>query len=186
MEDDINMEEIKEAFQKVDLAAGRKAEKTLSMLMERVFKSGMLPKTALQLTDATMEGIYTQAYNLYNQGKYKDAMHIFRLLMMLDYTTPKYTLGLAACLHRLKEYKSAVNIYMLAGLLDPNNPIPHYHASDCYLKLQSKPSAVYSLELAINAAGNQKAYAIVKERCELMKKNLEEEISREENATKNS
>src|SRR5260221_14564233 len=110
-------------------------------------KKGVMPKAALRIGDDTMEEIYTQAYNLYNQGRYKEASYIFRMLMMLDFTTPKYILGLAASLHRMKDYQNASNLYMLCAALDPKNPMPHYHSADCYLQIDAMELAILALQM---------------------------------------
>ncbi|MGR3951903.1 MAG: SycD/LcrH family type III secretion system chaperone [Chlamydia sp.] len=156
--------------------AQKPTKETIEALLTAAADKGMTPKNALQLNDATMEAIYGQAYNLYNQGRYKEASYLFRLLMLLDYMTPKYALGLAACLHRLKDYKNAANVYLLSGTIDPKNPLPHYHAADCYLQLDLRAMAVFSLSLAIEAAGEQPQYSVIRERAHLMKESLEKEL----------
>lgn len=172
------------------LASGPATDTILALLSEAANK-GMMPKHALQLGDDTMEAIYSQAYNLYNQGRYKESSYIFRLLMLLDYMTAKYILGLAACMHRMKDYKNAANIYLLCGTIDATNPLPHFHAADCYIQLEVPTLAIFSLGLAISAAGDQPQYAIVKERASLMRAALEkqlkeqvEKISREQSRGK--
>lgn len=157
------------------LAAGS-AKASIAAILSQAANKGLLPRHALHLGDDTMEAIYGQGYNLYNQGKYKDASYIFRLLMLLDYLTPKYMLGLAACLHRLKEYKNAANIYLLCGSLDTTNPLPHYHAADCYVQLGAPLMAIFSLGVAITAAGTQPQYSIIKERAKLMRDALEKQV----------
>lgn len=158
-------------------AAGGPAKDTITALLSQALGKGIMPKQALQLGDDTMEAIYSQGYTLYNQGRYKEASYIFRLLMLLDYTTPKYPLGLAACLHRQKDYKNAANIYLLCGTLDPTNPLPHYHAADCYLQLDYISMALFSLDLAIKAAADQPQYAVVKERSTLMHEALTKQFT---------
>ena len=96
--------------------------------------------------------------------------------MLMDYMTPKYILGLAASMHRLKDYKSAANIYLLCATMDTTNPLPHYHAADCYMQLNVPAMAMFSLGLAIKSAGDQPQYAVVKERATLMHKALEKKV----------
>ena len=159
-----------------NLAAGSAAA-TLKGILSQAINSGIMPRQALKLSDDTMEAIYGQAYNLYNQGKYKEASYVFRLLMLLDYLTAKYMMGLAACQHRLHDYKQAANTYILCGTLDSKNPLPHYHAADCYLQLQAPLLAIFSLGLAVSAAGDQPQYAIIKERASLMKEALNQQMN---------
>ena len=159
----------------VSLAA-EPAKDTIKTLLTQAMTKGTMPKTALRIGDETMEAMYAQGYNLYNQGKYKEASYVFRLLMLLDYLTPKYVLGLAACLHRLKDYKSAANVYLLCGTLDAHNPLPHYHAADCYIQLGLIPLAIFSLDMAQTTAGDQPQYSVIKERASLMRETLHKEM----------
>ncbi|MBS0634627.1 MAG: SycD/LcrH family type III secretion system chaperone, partial [Verrucomicrobia bacterium] len=162
--DKMDLPQIQERLQKINFGApGKKAENAVKQIMEAALKKGIMPKQALQISDDTMEAIYTQAYTLYNQSKYRDASYIFRLLMLLDFTTPKYVLGLAACAHRVQDFTNAANLYFLCAALDPDNPIPHFHATDCYLQLGAKAIASYSLQLAIEAAGEQPQYQTIKQ-----------------------
>ena len=122
------LEDFTERFEKMDQVTitdkltkaaqllGTPSRETVEALITGGAEKGLMPKQALNIGDDTMEAIYSQGYNLYNQGKYKDASYIFRLLMLLDYLTPKYILGLAACLHRLKDFKNAANVYLLCGV----------------------------------------------------------------------
>lgn len=176
MYDGLDKDKIGEKISSLTALAGGPTKETIQTLLVGAADKGIMPKHALQLGDDTMEAIYGQAYNLYNQGRYKEASYIFRLIMLLDYMTPKYILGLAACLHRMKDYKNAANIYLLCGTIDVTNPLPHYHAADCYIQLNVPEMAVFSLGLAITAAGDQPQYAVVKERSTLMKESLEKQL----------
>jgi len=173
---DVDPSKINEKIAALSGVAGSSAKDTITTLLSEAANKGIMPKQALKLGDDTMEAIYGQAYNLYNQGRYKEASYVFRMLMLLDYLTPKYILGLAACLHRMKDFKTAANIYLLCGTLDTTNPLPHYHAADCYMQLEVPTMAMFSLGLAIKAAGDQPQYTIVKERALLMHEALEKQF----------
>src|SRR6185295_13804008 len=90
----MDLDKMQDVLQRVNFDAGKQAEDALKTIMENVLNKGIMPKTALKLGDDTMEAIYAQAYNLYNLGRYKESSYIFRLLVLLDFTTPKYVLGL--------------------------------------------------------------------------------------------
>lgn len=177
--DKMDINKLTDTLQKINFGAGKPAEDTLKLIMEKVVAKGIMPKEALRIGDDTMEAIYTQAYNLYNQGRYKESSYIFRLLMLLDYSTPKYTLGLAACLHRMKDYVNASNLYLLCAAFDPKNPMPHYHAADCYLQMNVTELAILSLNMAISVAADQPQYAVLKERATLLKNGLEDQLKEE-------
>lgn len=132
-------------------------------------------KKALNLSDEAVEGMYAQAYRFYEQAKYEDAYEIFRLLVMIDGTEMKYVMGLASCLHMLKEYSAAAQIYTMCSMIDAKDPKPHYHVADCHIKMGDKFSAMVSLEMAINRAGTSE-YAQLKERAALALAALNKEM----------
>lgn len=150
-------------------------ESSFAELANNMFKHGMLPKDALGINPNFFEGIYAQAYRLYNTGKYAEAIHLFRMLILVNSTESKYVLGLAACFHMLKEYKNAIQLYTMCSVLDTQNPIPYYHSSDCFIQLKDYLSAMISLEMAIQKAGNRPEYTKLKERALLSFESLKKQ-----------
>lgn len=142
---------------------------------EKMVNRGLPPKDAAGLSNKLLEGIYAQAYRLYNTGKYVEATHLFRLLILLDPNESKYIMGLAACFHMLKEYKNAIEAYTLCLVLDANNPVPLYHSSDCFIQMKDYPSAILSLEMAIQQAGEKQEFAKLKERALLSLESLKQQ-----------
>lgn len=164
--------EIKKAAEKVGSEIPQDRVKQHKQISQEVLAKNLLPKNAIGLSDAVVEGVYGQAYRLYNTGRYKDAIQIFRLLIMLNPTEAKYTLGLAACFHMMKEYIKAVNAYALCSVISPESPIPFYHSSDCYIQMKDPLSASVSLRLAIQKAGEKTEFQALKSRAQLMLKSL--------------
>ena len=138
-------------------------------------------KEILGLSDDMVEGIYGQAYQLYQTGKYKDAAQLFQLLIMVNSTEPKFHLSLAACLHMMKDYASAADAYAICSALDSDNPLPHYHASDCYLQLNDPYSALAALELTMERAGSKPQFQIIKDRSKLTAETLKKTLKEREN-----
>lgn len=130
----------------------------------------------LNLDEVKIETIYARAYRLYNTGKYVEAAQIFRYLLLVDPGDTKYFLGLAACCHLLKDYKSAILVYLLSDLIDDKSPIADFHASDCYLQMDDKVSALISLNLAIQKSGDKPEYQILKSRATLTAETLKKEL----------
>ncbi len=170
-------QEIKKAAATVGATVKGKEEPPFKAIMDRVSKEGKAPKDVLGLTDAMIEGIYGQAYRLYNTGKYQDASRIFRLLLMINASEPKYAMGFAACFHMAKEYKAAVDAYMLAANLDPGNPIPFFHASDCYIQLKDPVSATVALQMVVKRSGDKPEYKTIKDRAVMSIEGLKKEIA---------
>ncbi|MBA2726817.1 MAG: SycD/LcrH family type III secretion system chaperone [Parachlamydiaceae bacterium] len=170
--------EVKKALAEMSKTLGTEMPKEFEAIADRVLKKGANPRDALGLSDQMIEGIYGQAYRLYNTGKYKDASDLFRLLIMLNPTEQKYTLGMAACYHMMKEYQAAGHLYTVCAMLDPLSPVPHYHASDCYLQLGDKVSALIALEMAIKRSGDKAEFQQLKDRATLTVNSLREEIEK--------
>jgi len=156
--------EIQKAVGELGKKLGPDSEGSLKEVIDSMTHGGRTPKDLLGLNDQAIEGIYGQAYRLYNTGKYKEASQLFRLLIMLNGTESKYMMGFAACFHMLKEYATAVEVYLVCEMLDPKNPIPHYHASDCYIEMGDKLSAIVALEMTVARCGEKGEYAQMKDR----------------------
>lgn len=150
-------------------------ESAFGELTNKLLMQGLTPKDAMGINNNVLEGIYAQAYRLYNTGKYVEATHLFRLLILTNSTEPKYVLGLAACFHMLKEYKNAIQTYTMCSILDPQSPLPHYHSSDCFIQMRDYLSAMLCLEMAISKANDKPEFAKLKERATLSLESLKKQ-----------
>ena len=166
----------KETFRSA-LEQGEKFDNAFGEIANKMMKQGMSPKEAMNISPGYLENIYAQAYRLYNTGKYAEAAHLFRILIMFNAMEAKYMLGLAACFHMLKEYVNAIQTYTMCSALDPQNPIPHYHSSDCFIQMKEYISAMLCLELTIERAGDKPEYAKMKERALLSLESLKNQAS---------
>lgn len=169
-------QDVKKAAQDIGKEAGAELLDEISAMTENLLKKGMPPKEAFNISDEKIEAIYANAYRLYNSGKYEEAGYLFRLLMLVEPTESKHAIGLGACLHLLKEYENAAQTYILAGIMDPENPVPHYHASDCYLQMRDKASAILMLDMAVKRSGEKPEYQILKDRALLTIESLKKEL----------
>jgi type III secretion system low calcium response chaperone LcrH/SycD len=174
--DNIREGKVVEATEGVNNLAAGQVKETLKMMFEAL-KRGVAPKQMLSVGDDTVEGLYTQAYNLYSQGKYKDASYIFIVLLLLDPKQLKFQLGSAACLHRLGKYEKAAQVYLICSAMDQTNPLPHFHAADCYIKLGALPLAEMSLKNALECCGQKPEHAKVREQATLMLAAVQEELA---------
>jgi type III secretion system low calcium response chaperone LcrH/SycD len=155
----------------------REFDKGLTLLTTKMFKEGKTPSETLGVNKEVMESIYAQAYRLYNTGKYEEAIHLFRILIMMNSNETKYLLGLAACFHMIKEYESAIQTYTLCSACDAENPLPHYHISDCFIQLKDLLSAMISLELAIARTEGKQEYSKIRERALLSLESLKAQLT---------
>jgi type III secretion system low calcium response chaperone LcrH/SycD len=171
-----DQERVKKAAKEVGTAVKQAESGNLDTALKRIARKGHSAKEVLGLTDAMLEGIYGQAYRLYNTGKFQEANQLFRLLIMIQPTEPKFTMGLAACFHMEKQYKVAVDMYTIVTVIDPHNPIPYYHASDCYMQMGDPASAIIMLEMAVKRAGERPEFKTLKDRATLTLDGLKKEL----------
>lgn len=169
-----NKESNKEALNPEENAA---ASKAFDELTSKMLKEGQTPQKTMGLSQNIMESMYAQAYRLYHTGKYFEATHLFRILIMMNAMEPKYLLGLAACFHMLKEYENAIQTYSLCSTLEPESPIPHYHSSDCFIQMNNHFSAMISLEMTITRCGDKPEYSKIKERALMGLESLKQQVS---------
>ncbi|QLH36296.1 MAG: SycD/LcrH family type III secretion system chaperone [Parachlamydiaceae bacterium] len=147
--------------------------------VDEFLKEKFKPKDILQLNDRQLEALYAQAYNLYQTGRFNDALQIFHMLTTIEANQAKYVLGLAACHHMMKNYQSAIDTYLVQSILEPENPIPFYHMSDCYLAMKDPYSALMVLDMTVKKAGNKPEFKTLKDRATLTMENLRKEIKEE-------
>lgn len=176
--------QIKKGAEQLGAELSKEQIKQLEKVTEKVTQKQFLPKDVMGISDSMVEGIYGQAYRLYNTGKFKDASQLFRLLIMLNTTEPKYTMGLAACFHMLKDYKSAVETYAICGVIDPDNPVPYYHSSDCFIQMKDPISALITLEMAIKRAGSKPEFQTLKDRAIMTLEALKKEVEQKKGERK--
>lgn len=150
-------------------------EGSINDFLDKILKKKMIPKDAAGLDNKSLEGVYAQAYRLYNTGKYIEAVHLFRMLILLNPAESKYVMGMAACFHMLKEYKNAIHTYTMCSLIDPESPIPYYHCSDCFIQMKDYLSAMMCLQMAIDKAGDKPEFAKVKERAVMSMESLQKQ-----------
>ena len=164
---------VEELGQKVHAASAS----DMKQYVQKLMKKGSLPQELLGFSDVMVEGMYGQAYRLYNTGKYKEAIELFRMLTLINVQESKYLMGLAACFHMLKEYRKAVDMYTMCTLIDEANPIPYFHLSDCYMQMSDNASALIALEMAIKRA-TKPEYQTLKDRALLTCESLKKEIAK--------
>ena len=121
----------------------------------KLFKEETFQK-AFEVSEQEMDGLYQEAYFLYQKKEFKKAAHVFRALIILNPFRPHYWLGLGGSLQLLKDYEKALQAYGVLVFLSPEDPAPHLHAYECYQALGIPEEAQKALEEAqsLKLAGN--------------------------------
>lgn len=106
----------------------------------------------MTLSNASIETLYSIAHNHYGQGKYAEAVDLFRLATIADVKSRKCWMGLGASYQMCKKYVEAIEAYELAAALEPTDPHVHVHAANCFSSLGKKKEALFALDCAERAS----------------------------------
>lgn len=136
-------------------------------LLERLMDGHTLGHM-LGYSEESREALYAVGHNLYGQGRYDDAMHMFGFLMMYDHLDTRFYKAYAACLQMAGRREDALRYYAIASLLDLTDPEPAFQSAQCFLALGRRGEARESLEYAKSMAAGEKQHAQLFERVSLL------------------
>lgn len=129
-------------------------EKIDTMLADYFGRGGTF-KELKNLSDDSMEAIYSVAFNLYQGGRYQEAKKIFQFLCFYDHYQKKYFLGLGACQMMEQDYETAIELFSFASALDTDDPRAMLYIGDCNMALGKPAAAKIAFETAVKWAGDQ-------------------------------
>ncbi len=160
--------------EQVPEAMKQKTEEAVVRLLE---DPTVLPKDVLGYNPYMLERMYEYGYQLFQNGKYEDAIKAFIFLRQLDPPNVTYSFGIAACYHYMKKYEDAAGNYMICTVFEPTNPIYYFHMYDCFIKQNYVNSALKTLKKTITTADDPK-YSELKHRATMKYKHLKNEIKK--------
>jgi type III secretion system low calcium response chaperone LcrH/SycD len=107
--------------------------------------------SSTSLSSNSIETLYSIAHSLYGQGKYLEAVDLFRLATIAEVKSRKCWMGLGASYQMCKKYVEAIEAYELAAALEPTDPQVHIQAANCYFSLRKQKEALFALDCAERA-----------------------------------
>lgn len=99
--------------------------------------------------------IYALAYTLYQNLRYEDASHYFRLLVATHPSEAKFWKGLGACAQMQKDYEEALDCYCCCAHFCHQNQADPYlfvQTADCHFALKEVNEGLKALEAARSIA----------------------------------
>ncbi|WP_211826479.1 SycD/LcrH family type III secretion system chaperone [Kistimonas asteriae] len=135
------------------------------MLSDFLSRGGTF-KDLKDMSEDSMEAIYSVAYNLYEGGKYDDAIKVFQFLCFYDHYCKKYFLGLGACLLMQKEYDRAIEVFGYVCAIDTTDPQAMLYIGDCHLAAGDSEAACVAYQAAVDWAGDQAQWQDEKQRAQ--------------------
>ncbi|NGX60903.1 MAG: Chaperone protein IpgC [Chlamydiae bacterium] len=163
-----NKNQVLEVLQNLD---DSQLEAVAADVLEKMNEKGMSLKEATGVSEESLEEMYALAYGYYNQGKFEEAVSLFKFLSIASPDTYRYVLGMAASFHQLKSYKEAATGFYLALNLEPN-PFAGYYLLDAFLKQDLFDEAREFIDLLLELCEEQPGYEEIQGRVELIKKSL--------------
>ena len=148
------------------------SEEKIAEIVAKIMQGETIMRAEIGLDDNDMEALYAVTYNVYQSGKYVDAVKLFGILSVLDPTDYRFVFGGASSLQMLGEYLMASMYFQLAAGLDTENPAPMLHSAECFLALKDRDGAKFALEQAVERAAGKAEFAPFRQKAEVMLENL--------------
>jgi type III secretion system low calcium response chaperone LcrH/SycD len=167
-------QEVRREMERIGDKIPLKARQLVEDAVVKIKVDHVQPKVALGLSPEILEKGYRYAYNLFQAGKYQEALRVFEWLRDMDIANPRYNFAIAACYHYSKDYLDAAANYIVCNYWDALDPIPCFHLYDCFMKAGYPLSALSALHETLILAGDNPQYAALKNKAQIELKNLEE------------
>lgn len=145
-------------------------------MLVKILEEGKKTYEAMDIPKDSLEFLYTQAYYLYNSGKYTQSQQIFFILLFLDEKEYRFNFGLAATYHSLKAYNEAIVFYMRCLALQPESPQVCFHMADCYQQLGKKEETLIALQMCVAKAEKDPKFEALKIRAKQLQDKLKQEL----------
>lgn len=131
----------------------------------------------MPLDPRMIDQVYTAAYHKYENGKYSEAINLFRFLVVSDTHSRKNWIGLGAAQQMLKEYDEAIQSYTFAALMDSNDPYVFLYTAHCLLGKGEVSLALQTLDSAEKTAAGQMQYTGLLAEVELLRQAWSQTLS---------
>jgi type III secretion system low calcium response chaperone LcrH/SycD len=124
------------------------------------------------MTAVESEVLYSEAFCLYENGKYDEAIKAFTHLAINNMRSFKSWMGLGASYQMVRNYKDALGAYAMAGYLNPTNPYIHFHAAECFFAINDREEGMLALKAAEEAIKDKSLHEELIEKMSLLKKGV--------------
>lgn len=117
----------------------------------------------LGISQDKLNEYYKKATELFYKEEYEKSSDAFYFLSSLHPSHPHYWLGLGLSEQKCGEFHAALMAYGMASIYDVENPLSYFQAAKCYLEIEDRENASYSLKLALSFSENNPT---IKTRCQ--------------------
>jgi type III secretion system low calcium response chaperone LcrH/SycD len=130
------------------------AECDIQSILDAVSR-GITLKEIHGISDEQMDGLYSLAYDFYNQGRLDEAEKLFRFLCIYDFYCVDFLMGLAAVYQLREMYQKAADLYAVAFSQSESDYRPMLYSGQCQLALGKSGKAAQCFRLVIQYAKDE-------------------------------
>jgi tetratricopeptide (TPR) repeat protein len=157
-----------------------KKEDLRKMLLELVRNKDVPPFKALGITSSSLDFLSAYGDRQFKSGKFMAASDIFSLLARLDPQNTLYEIAIGHCFYKMNDFISAIPHYLRAATTNRQTANPFYYLGDCYMKIKDPLLAYINYQNFLAFAGDDPSYQPLKEKVNLILKNLESQVDPED------
>jgi type III secretion system low calcium response chaperone LcrH/SycD len=130
------------------------AEFDIQRILDAV-SQGITLKEIHGISDEQMDGLYSLAYDFYNQGRLDEAEKLFRFLCIYDFYCVDFLMGLAAVYQLKKMYQKAADLYAVAFSQSDSDYRPMLYSGQCQLALGKSGKAGQCFRVVVQCAKDE-------------------------------
>lgn len=153
----------------------KKNSQSVKQLIEKMVAENGTIAEKIDMKPEQLENIYNVGYQCFQQGNYKKAVGIFRLLFVMNPLETKYIFSLGLSLEKDKQIYPASTAYLLNTFLDETNPVPTFRVGVCFLEMKENIVAQAMFLKTIELCKGRENFTNIAERATLFLKGLQEE-----------
>ncbi len=143
---------------------------SLESYLEEFVPNVLLKSDNLQqaygVTHDEMAELYSKGYNYYQEDQYTESVVLFKWLVILNPFEVKYWMGYAANQQLLGQYEKALHSYAMWAMMADEDPMPHFHAYECYKKIDNPQDERKALKQAHKRAVSKPVYSEIRQEIE--------------------
>lgn len=136
-------------------------------MFKNYFEKGIPFFKSMGIDEDFMKYLYGTAYQLFQSGKFSEALASFQMLSIYDPTDDKYVLGKALCYKEMQKYPNAINELIAYAGMREDDPQPYWHMYECFELMNEPWGAGSSLGAVIYLCNQNNSHPELKKRAEM-------------------
>lgn len=160
-------EEIKIAVESMMKSVPDAKREEVEKVFRDYFEKGIPLYQAMGIDKEFMKYIYATGYQLFQAGKYTEALASFQLLATYDPDNPTYMLGQALCFKEMKKFPNAISGFIQYAMRKDDDPLPYWYMYECFEELDEPWGSGSSLGAVIHICNKHNVQPELKKLAEL-------------------